>query len=145
VALKAHVPELVCFAVGGDREERVGDLIVWPYVEREKLSLLMAASDVLLYPTRADNHSLVILEAMSCGLPVVAYSVGGVPEQVIDQMTGLLVQPGDKASFVEAGSRLLKDPGWIRQMSGEAFVSGRKRFSVERMVADYMKLYSRLG
>ncbi|BDQ34102.1 glycosyltransferase [Pseudodesulfovibrio portus] len=145
VALKAHVPELVCFAVGGDREERVGDLIVWPYVEREKLTLLMAASDVLLYPTRADNHSLVILEAMSCGLPVVAYSVGGVPEQVTDQMTGLLVQPGDKASFVEAGSRLLKDPGLIRQMSGEAFVSGRKRFPVERMVADYMKLYGRLG
>ena len=144
VALKAHVPELACFAVGGDHEERIGDLILWPYVEREKLSLLMAASDALLYPTRADNHSLVILEAMSCGLPVVAYAVGGVPEQVADQMAGLLVPPGDQATFVEAAVRLLKDPGLIRHMSAESFASGRKRFTAERMVADYLKLYARL-
>jgi len=144
VALKAHVPELACFAVGGDHEERMGDLILWPYVERDRLSLLMAAADALLYPTRADNHSLVVLEAMSSGLPVVAYSVGGVPEQVADRVTGLLVPPGDQPAFVEAARRLLKDPGLIRRMGAEAFASGRKRFGAERMVADYLKLYARL-
>ncbi|MBG0790351.1 MAG: glycosyltransferase [Desulfovibrionaceae bacterium] len=143
-ALKERVPGLVCFAAGGDREERMGDLVLWPYVDRDKLFLLMAAADALLYPTRADNHSLVVLEAMSRGLPVVAYGVGGVPEQVADQVTGLLVEPGDLAAFVEAAAGLLAVPGMVRQMGIEAFESGRKRFGVERMVADYMRVYKRL-
>lgn len=143
-ALKAQVPELVCFAVGGDREERVGDMILWPYVDRDKLSLLMEAADVLLYPTRADNHSLVVLEAMSRALPVVAYAVGGVPEQVVDQVTGLLVPPGDQKAFLTAAVQLLKDPSLIRRLGVDAFAAGAKRFTDERMVADYLKLYNSL-
>ncbi len=74
--IKSKVPEALCFAVGGEEALREGNLVVWPYVEREKLALLMAAADVFLYPTRADNHSLIILEAMAQALPVVAFSVG---------------------------------------------------------------------
>lgn len=144
VALKAHVPELVCFAVGGDKEERRDDLILWPYVDRKKLSRLMTAADVLLYPTKADNHSLVILEAMSRALPVVAYEVGGVPEQISDQVNGLLVPADHQEAFVETAARLLKNPGLIRQMGLEAFDIGQKRFSAERMIADYLKLYEGL-
>jgi len=141
--LKAQQPELVCFAVGGDKEERQGDLVIWPYVDRRKLSLLMVAADVLLYPTRADNHSLVILEAMSRNLPVVSYAVGGVPEQITDQVTGVLVPPGNQAAFVKAAARILANPGMIRQMGMEAYSTGQKRFSYQRMVSGYMQLYSR--
>ncbi|WP_316899293.1 glycosyltransferase [Pseudodesulfovibrio indicus] len=139
--LKAKLPDLLCFAVGGDREERKDDLVLWPYVDRNKLSQLMAAADVLLYPTKADNHSLVILEAMSLGLPVVAYSVGGVPEQIVDRSTGLLVRPGDRNGFVQAALWLLSRRPVIRQMGQEAFLSGRKRFTMDRMVSGYMRLY----
>ncbi|AMK10307.1 glycosyltransferase [Pseudodesulfovibrio indicus] len=139
--LKAKLPDLLCFAVGGDREERKDDLVLWPYVDRNKLSQLMAAADVLLYPTKADNHSLVILEAMSLGLPVVAYSVGGVPEQIVDRATGLLVRPGDRNAFVQAALWLLSRRPVIRQMGQEAFQSGRKRFTMDRMVSGYMRLY----
>ena len=142
--LKAELPDLVCFAVGGDHEERRDDLILWPYVDRARLALLMAGSDVLLYPTRADNHSLVILEAMASALPVVAYAVGGVPEQVIDRMTGLLVRPGDQDAFAEAALSVLSGRSLARQMGQEAFLSGRKRFAAERMVADYARLYASL-
>ncbi|BCS88874.1 glycosyltransferase [Pseudodesulfovibrio sediminis] len=143
-ALKARMPRLVCFAVGGDREEQQGDLILWPYVDRARLSLLMNAADVLLYPTRADNHSLVVLEAMSCSLPVVAYSVGGIPEQVTDQYTGLLVPSGRNKVFIDAAELLLSDPAMIRQMGVDAFDSGRKRFDSERMVEGYMSVYKSL-
>ncbi|MCJ2166036.1 MULTISPECIES: glycosyltransferase [unclassified Pseudodesulfovibrio] len=143
--LKARLPELVCFAVGGDHEGREGDLILWPYVDRTKLSLLMAAADVMLYPTRADNHSLVIMEAMSKALPVVSYEVGGVPEQIMDQSTGVLVPAGNQKGFIEAAARLLSDPGLVRLMGMEAFVSGRKRFPAERMVDSYVQLYQRMG
>jgi glycosyltransferase involved in cell wall biosynthesis len=142
--LKKALPDLVCFAVGGDREERRDDFILWPYVDRDKLALLMDASDALLYPTRADNHSLVVLEAMAAGLPVVAYAVGGIPEQVVDRMTGMLVPPGDRDEFVETARNVLSSRSLVRQMGQEAFLSGRRKFSLDRMVKDYARLYSGL-
>ncbi|WP_285907976.1 glycosyltransferase [Pseudodesulfovibrio pelocollis] len=144
-AIKARVPGALCFAVGGDTEGREGDLVIWPYVERERLALLMAAADALLYPTLADNHSLVILEAMAQGLAVVAHAVGGVPEQVGHDETGLLVEPGDRAAFIEAAAALLADPARCRQLGTNAFVSGRRRFTAQRMIADYRKVYRQLG
>lgn len=142
--LKADMPDLVCFAVGGDREERRDDFILWPYVDRGKLFMLMAASDALLYPTRADNHSLVVLEAMAAGLPVVAYAVGGIPEQIVDRMTGMLVPPGDIGQFVETSRSVLSSRSMVRQMGQEAFLSGGRKFAVERMVGDYLRLYGSL-
>ncbi|MBU4192721.1 MAG: glycosyltransferase [Proteobacteria bacterium] len=143
-AVKARVPKALCFAVGGDSEGREDDLVIWPYVERERLALLMAAADTLLYPTLADNHSLVILEAMAQGLPVVAYAVGGVPEQVSHDATGLLVEPGNSDAFVEAAAALLNDPARCRELGTNAFAAGRRRFSVARMVTDYLRIYRQL-
>ncbi len=144
-AIKAKVPEALCFAVGGDNAGRDGDLMIWPYVERDRLELLMAAADVLLYPTKADNHSLVILEAMTQALPAVAYGVGGVPEQIVDRETGWLVEPGNEDLFIETGVEVLAAPGLIRDIGQAAFSVGQRRFTAERMVWDYLKLYRQLS
>jgi glycosyltransferase involved in cell wall biosynthesis len=144
-AIAGRVPGALCFAVGGDSQSREGDLVIWPYVERQRLALLMAAADVLLYPTLADNHSLVILEAMAQGLAVVAHAVGGVPEQVSHGATGLLVEPGDRDAFVEAAAALLADPARCRELGADAFASGSRRFAAPRMTADYIKVYRQLG
>lgn len=143
--IKTQLPEALCFAAGGDtagREEN--DLVVWPYVERHRLALLMAAADVLLYPTQADNHSLVILEAMSQALPAVAYGVGGIPEQVTDMETGCVVEPGNQEQFIEQAVGLLSRPMLIRDLGQHAFSMGQKRFHVDRMVDDYTRLYNNL-
>lgn len=142
--LKARIPELLCFAVGGDTAGKDGDLVVWPYVARDRIALLMSAADVLLYPTKADNHSLVVLEAMAQALPIVSYSVGGIPEQITHQVTGLLVEPGEQDDFIQAAANLLQSPHKCREMGQAAFFAGHKRFSSERMVADYMKLYANI-
>lgn len=143
-AVKARVPEALCFVVGGDTAGREGDLVIWPYVERHRLALLMGAADVLLYPTRADNHSLVVLEAMAQELCVLAYGVGGVPEQVLHGTTGLIVEPGDEAAFIDEAAVLLTSPVLTRDLGKAAFENGRQRFTAERMVDDYVKLYEQL-
>ncbi|MBI9078779.1 MAG: glycosyltransferase [Pseudodesulfovibrio sp.] len=140
--IKAQLPEALCFAVGGDKAGRYDDLVVWPYVKRDRLRLLMTAADVMLYPTKADNHSLVILEAMAQALPVIAYAVGGVPEQIIDQSTGLLISPGNKQEFINEAAVLLGNPMRCRDLGQTAFAAGKKRFSADRMVTDYIKLYT---
>lgn len=139
--ISKQVPGSLAFAVGGDTEERQGNLLIWPYVERGVLSRLMAAADVLLYPTRADNHSMIILESMSCALPVLSYAVGGVPEQIDNRETGLLVPPGNADAFVNAAVSLLADPVRTRQLGSNAFDQGKAKFRLERMAAGYRKLY----
>lgn len=141
--IKQRVPDAICFAVGGDTAAQEGDLFLWPYVDRAKLALLMTAADILLYPTRADNHSLVILEAMSCGLPIVAYGVGGVSEQVIHEETGVIVPEADIPALVQAAADLLGSATRIREYGHLAFELGSKRFTLDRMVADYIALYER--
>jgi hypothetical protein len=141
--IRKRVPQTLCFAVGGREHRQEGDFISWPYVERARLARLMAAADVLLYPTRADNHPLVVLEAMAQGLPVVSFSVGGVVEQVAHQETGLLADPFSGEQFSEYAAALLGDPARSRDLGKNAFFLGRKKFTVERMARDYERLYQR--
>lgn len=141
--VKQRVPEALCFAVGGDTAGRDGDLVIWPYVERERLAILMSAADVLLYPTKADNHSLVILEAQAQALAVVSYAVGGVPEQITDGETGILVESGDEDAFITAAVQLLTTPTLSNDIGKTAFSAGSRRFHVDRMVQDYLNIYGR--
>jgi glycosyltransferase involved in cell wall biosynthesis len=101
----------------------------------------LARSAIFVLPSRSEGISLTLLEAMACGLPVVATRVGGTPEVVLDGQTGLLVPPGDPAALADAILRMRRDDETARRM-GEA---GRRRverdFGVRRMVANYLALY----
>ncbi len=94
----------------------------------EKLGEIYAQADIFAMTSMPHKHSvegfgLVYLEAGAHGLPVVAHDIGGVPEAVIDDYTGLLVQPGDTAGLTAAFARLIGDPS-LRRRLGEA---GRMR------------------
>ena len=70
----------------------------------------LLATDVFVLPTRGDNFPISILEAMAYAVPVVSTRVGGVPEQVDDGVTGILVDPEDPAALADALTRLIADP-----------------------------------
>ncbi len=128
-------------ALGGDEAGTTPEgLTLWPYVDRAKLNLAMRAADVFVYPTLADNHPLVLLEAAAQELPVVSYSVGGVPEIIAHGATGLLVPPGDRAALLDAAASLLDSPMSARRMGNAAYDHGAKRFHTQRMGADYARL-----
>jgi Glycosyltransferase len=76
----------------------------------DQMPRLLAAADVFVLPSLNEGLPRVILEAMATGLPVVATSVGGVPELVVDGGTGLLVEPGDEEALADAVCRVLADP-----------------------------------
>jgi glycosyltransferase involved in cell wall biosynthesis len=102
---------------------------------------LLAGAQFFVLTSLTEGISLTLLEAMSCGLPVVATRVGGNPEVVVDGETGILVPPTDADALAQAMLVLLKDRDRGRAMG----LAGRRRvarhFEIGRMVAAYEALY----
>lgn len=111
---------------------------------RPDVRRLLPALDVYVNTSIFEGVSLTILEAMSAGLPVVATAVGGTPEVVVHDHTGLLVPPRDPHAIADALRQLIDD-GDRRRLLGAA---GRRRlaerFSIDRMIAEYQNAYDDL-
>jgi glycosyltransferase involved in cell wall biosynthesis len=88
-----------------------------------RLFELLARTSVFVLPSAIDKSPYSILEAMFAGVPVVSTTVGGIPELVVDGVTGLLVPPEDPVALADAIDRLLADDE-LRTRMGEA---GRAR------------------
>lgn len=87
-------------------QDRVRFLGHQPY---DRLPVIYASSDVVVVPTFYDNFPIRVLEALSSGVPVVASPVGGIPEVVIHEQTGLLSPTGSAPALAEGVIRLLRD------------------------------------
>ncbi|MBQ4132440.1 MAG: glycosyltransferase, partial [Desulfovibrionaceae bacterium] len=142
--IKKAVPSAVCFMVGGESMRRGNDLLEWPYVDREKMALLMAAADLLVYPSLADNHPLVVLEAMSGGTAVSAYSVGGIPEQIRHAENGLLAPLHDEATLIANSIRMLNSSLLLHKMGWSGKELWRRHFQADCMARRYAGLYDEL-
>lgn len=106
---------------------------------------LMAALDVCVLPVvQPEGFGRTLIEAGAAGRPVIASRLGGIPEVVEHQLTGLLVPPGDVAALADALSLVLDDPA-LRARLGEA---GRRRvqqrFTIETMLTQLMAVYDEL-
>lgn len=102
---------------------------------------LLAASDLLLLPSREESFPLSVLEAMAAGLPVVAADVGGVRELVQDGKTGILVRKGDVQGFAAAVNRLAGDPA-LRKSMGESARKIARGFTESKMINSIDSVYS---
>ena len=102
---------------------------------------LLAGSDIFVHPPLWEGLGVVVLEAMAAGLPVVASRVGGIPEVVEDQITGLLCPAGDGEALAAAVSTLLNDPDRARAMGELGRRRVQERFSVEAMARSNEAFY----
>lgn len=98
---------------------------------KSNVSDYIKASSLLYHPSFNENHSLAILEAMSFGLPVVACSVGGNSESVVDSVNGYIVDVDDIASHEEKIMKILGDQTVFNQMSKHSVNIYESRFSYE--------------
>jgi glycosyltransferase involved in cell wall biosynthesis len=104
---------------------------------------ILDALDVYVCSSLSEGHSLSILEAMAMGKPIVATDVGGNPELVIPEANGILVAPQNPEAIAEAVSGLLEDRSRMMSMGEQSRRMVQQRFSLERMVSDYMDIYER--
>jgi glycosyltransferase involved in cell wall biosynthesis len=98
----------------------------------EDVPSLLAASDILCHPSLADGLPNAIVEAMASGAAVVASSVGGIPDAVRHEDTGLLVPPHDITAITGSLNRLLDSPDLRAQLASNGRHAARGRFDLQR-------------
>lgn len=125
------------------RAAHVEDL-AWLPGERDDVADILRGLDLFVLPSLAEGISNTILEAMACGLPVIATAVGGNGELVTDGITGTLVPAADSERLAEAVCAYFVDPVRRRSHSLAARRAVEERFSLDVMVQRYEALYERL-
>jgi N-acetyl-alpha-D-glucosaminyl L-malate synthase BshA len=121
-------------------EEGVVDRVLF-LGKQTSVAELLACSDLFLLPSENEAFGLVALEAMACGVPVVATRVGGIPEVVTDGESGYLAPVGDVHAMADASIALLADPARWREASAAAR-AGAERYSADRVVPEYEAYYA---
>lgn len=105
---------------------------------------ILSTLDIFVLPSLSEGMPNAVLEAMACGIPVIATSVGGVPEVIEDGKNGILITSKDKESLIQALTKLIQD----REKRYRLGVEGRRRvlshFSLKKMVSEYQTLYESL-
>ena len=148
VASRLHSVRVLVMAFGEDAApERIrGASVQFLPLEHDprRVAQYYQAADIYVHATRADNFPLTVLEAMACGIPVVATEVGGIPEQVENGRTGFLVPPGDAAAMAEAIESLLADNLLRQSFSTRAARVASERFSLDRQVDTYLEWYHKI-
>ena len=112
--------------------------------DQEFIAGILPAGDVFLLPSEHESFGLAALEAMSCGLPVVASNVGGLHEVVQDGETGFLFDPHDVAGMSDVIVRLFGDEEWRRAVGLKARERAKRDFGKDKIVGEYMSLYEEL-
>jgi glycosyltransferase involved in cell wall biosynthesis len=108
-------------------------------------SLYAVASVVVLPSIGHEDFPIVILEAMAAGRPVVATRVAGIPDQVVDGVTGRLVPPRDPAALAAAVTDVIDNPGQGEKMGAAGRQRYESNFAPQHVVEEYWRTYSLLA
>ncbi|HKE89881.1 MAG TPA: glycosyltransferase, partial [Gemmatimonadales bacterium] len=101
---------------------------------------VLRGGDLFLLPSETESFGLAALEAMACGVPVIASRTGGIPEVVTEGESGFLATVGDVPTMTERAIEVLRDPERLEEMRRGA-VTRAADFSADRVVPLYERLY----
>ena len=105
------------------------------------LSLLYAAVDVMVTPSRQDNLPNMVVESLACGTPVVAYGIGGMPDMIEHQINGYLAKPFDTTDLAVGINWVLSDENRHKELCIKAREKAVACFDIEKVAVQYAELY----
>jgi glycosyltransferase involved in cell wall biosynthesis len=114
------------------------------YVPDEKLPLLYSASDIFVLPAIYENFPFAILEAQATGLPVISTNVGGIPEFLVDNQNGFVIEPRDPTQLTQRLLTLLQDAKLAKEMGDRGRKLIEEKFDWRLITAQVIDLYHKL-
>lgn len=149
-AIRGKLPKVLFLFAGRDdsggeierlaRERGVGDSIRFPGYVRDTPRLLVAM-DIFMLPSHWEGLPASVIEAMHAGKPIITTRVGGIPELVSDQETGILIEPAKPDQIANAVIQLSKDCGLRDRIGAAAKKRARTEFSIRAMLEQTQRLY----
>jgi len=121
------------------------DIHTLGYVNDEHtMARCFSASDLFIYPTKADTLPNALIESIACGTPAVTYDIGGCGEIIKNEQNGYVLPPFDTRLFAERVIYVLQDTERQRRLSTQARIFAEERFSIESMSGAYYSLFKEL-
>mgnify|MGYP001264851099 CR=1 FL=1 len=112
------------------------------FLGRQKnISDLLSISDVKLLFSEKESFGLVLLEAMSCGVPCIGTNIGGIPEVIEHEKNGYLVDIGEHEAAAKFAIRLVTDRYIYDKVSQYAIQTARDKFCSEKIISEYINVY----
>lgn len=147
--LKDTVPNVELVIIGMSRPETVPDFgMPVHYLGRLNddisLSIAYGAADIFVAPSREENLSNMVLEAIACGIPCVAFAIGGMPDMIESGINGFLSSPFDTADLAAGMTRILKDDLLQRGMGQYSRKKAELDFAMDSVAGRYASLYEKV-
>jgi glycosyltransferase involved in cell wall biosynthesis len=142
-----HACNLQFICLGGSAVSGSDPSMLFPgrISDPQRVALYYQAADVFLHAAHADNFPCTVLEAQACGLPVVATSVGGIPEQIEHNVTGYLVRRSDDAAMADRVRQLLAGQDLRNALGAQAAARATALYNGELQMQRYLDLYAQLA
>jgi glycosyltransferase involved in cell wall biosynthesis len=105
----------------------------------------LQASDIFVFPTEKEAFGISLIEAMACGLPVIATPTGGIKDIVVDRQNGLLVPAGSSYQLQQALQRLLTDASLAGTLGNAALHTARSRYARDVVLKQYIGLFTAMA
>jgi len=112
-----------------------------PFSGRDRVKEFFQSATVVALPTLEDNCPMVVLEAMAAGVPVLASNVGGMPDLIRPEVTGLFCDPQRPETFCDGVNRLLKEPGLASRLARAARAEAGQRFHPKIIARRHLEIY----
>ncbi len=148
---KSHPVRLLMVGDGPDRpaaEKRARELGISDAVcflgSQDNIEKILPCADLFLLPSQFESFGLSALEAMACGVPVIATASGGLSEVVEDERTGKLFPVGDIEAFSLAIKDLLDDDSKLKSFGTAARDRAKELFRIDSVIPQYMEFYRKI-
>jgi len=143
-ALTTRLPNCVFVNIGNSHKSDDPRIVNIAHIDNEsELAQAYSMLDIFLYTSVADNCPLVVLEALSCGIPMVAFNTGGVPELARDGLDGYVTAYKDVTQLAQALEKLATQPQLRLEFSNNARQHAVSKFEHKIIAGRYLKLYER--
>jgi glycosyltransferase involved in cell wall biosynthesis len=127
-----------------DRKQKDNVMYMPRINSKQELVQLYSSADVLLNPTLAETFGLVIVEAMLCGLPVITFKTGGVPEIIDDKINGYVVEYKNSEKLYSCLNNFFELDMVSREKMSQNAIMKAQKFDQDKMLLEYMNLYQNL-